>query len=150
MSTKQLLKRHSFLQNNIVASFRSHYFQEVKTTFTALFYSLSPIHCRYVTHFTHLDTVYQSISSYANTSLFHPCSFAYVYQHRFQFHNLIRWHLSRGHSTLCSADDLKRTINNLFTALMGLRHVASIGQLLIKAGRQTSKHINVELTLKQR
>ena len=101
-------------------------------------------------HFTHLDTVYQSISSYANTSLFHPCSFAYVYQHRFQFHNLIRWHLSRGHSTLRSADDLKRTINNLFTALMGLRHVASIGQLLIKAGRQTSKHINVELTLKQR
>ena len=40
-----------------MVSFRRYY--KVKTTFAALFYSLSPIHCSNVTYLTHMGTLYQ-------------------------------------------------------------------------------------------
>ena len=55
-----------------------------------------------------------------------PCyTFPYVFLRIFQVHVLFTRHLPRDHSISCPRQDLERTINKLFTGLIGLRYVTT-------------------------
>ena len=109
-----------------MVNFRSHY--KEKTTFAALFYSLSLIHCSHFTYLTHLDTAYQSsqfeFQHLSLSSLLRFC-LCLVYQHRFHVHFLLTRHLPCGRSTSCPTHNLEGTINKPFIGLVGLRHVTA-------------------------